>query len=128
MKIHETTNADGTLLPIALHVAGGTLELQSGTEVLSLPEGALDAVMARYAKPLEPSSKLLEVGVLVLDEDRRLRHVRHLATFDVIALDYLVYESPDAEPRCALATTVAAALGHLARAAHAARADSGRLG
>jgi hypothetical protein len=45
-----------------------------------------------------------------------LRHVRHLAGYDVIARDYLVHDRGDGtEPLCAMATRVAAALAHLAR-------------
>jgi len=52
-----------------------------------------------------------------LPDGEILRHVRHLAGYDVIARDYVVYESPDHETSCALAATVSAALLHLGRAA-----------
>jgi hypothetical protein len=73
-------------------------------------------VLDRFGAPVEPSESLIAVGALPLWEGHTLRHVRHLARYDVIARDYLVYESPGGEPRCALATTVAGALAHLARA------------
>lgn len=83
----------------------------------TLPEGALDAVMQKFGAPLEANQKLGEVATLDLGGGRSLRHVRHLARYDVIARDWLVYERPGAEPLCAMATTVAGALEHLARAA-----------
>ena len=52
-----------------------------------------------------------------LGHEHRLRHVRHLAGYDVIARDYLVYEAPGAAPSCVMATNVAGALRHLALAA-----------
>jgi hypothetical protein len=115
LKIHETTTAGGALAPVSLRDDAGTLVLVTDEE-LPLPDGALEAVMARYGKPLEEGTSLVPVAALDLG-DRRLRHVRHLARYDVIARDYLVYERPDAEPLCALATTVAGALDHLGRAA-----------
>jgi hypothetical protein len=122
MKIHETTKADGTLAPISLLSDDGVIGLVSDEDHWPLPAGALDAVMARFGKPLEPSERLSDVDAIDLGEGRRLRHVRHLALYDVIALDYLVYEVPEREPLCALATTVAGALAHLGRAARSANA------
>ena len=56
------------------------------------------------------------IATLRLAEGESLRHLRHLAGYDVIARDYLVYEHPNGEALCALAATVAAALLHLGRA------------
>ena len=61
---------------------------------------------------------LLDMDMPVVTGMDVLRHVRHLAIYDVIARDYLVYEAPHREPMCALATIVAGALGHLGRAAN----------
>lgn len=115
MKIHEATRSDGTLAPVSLDFVDGVLAITTDDDVLTLPSGALPAVMARFGKPLEPAARLVDVDALAIG-DGRLRHVRHLATYDVIALDYLVYEVEGAEPLCALATNVAGALAHLARA------------
>lgn len=82
-------------------------------ESLALPAGALEAVMKRFGGPLADDVSLLEIGALELDRGR-LRHVRHLARYDVIARDFLVLEAPGQELLCALATTVAGALEHLA--------------
>jgi len=112
MKIHETSSA-----AIFLHTEGDALVLVSsdGERKRALPAGALDAVMKRYGLPLEDDVKLSEIDALDVGEGARLRHVRHLARFDVIAKDWLVYERAGEEPLCALATTVAGALDYLAK-------------
>jgi hypothetical protein len=121
LKIHETTQADGTLSPTYLAVEeGGLVLLVDGDEdgeSLALPERALEAVMRRYAAPLDPNERVTVVATLELGGGRELRHVRHLARWDVIARDWLVVVTPNEEPLCAMATTVAGALAHLARAA-----------
>jgi hypothetical protein len=117
LKIHESTAASGALSTVSLRAARGALELVNDEGAFPLPEGGLEAVMVRYGAPLDGASKLGLVGTLTLAGGRALRHVRHLATYDVIARDYLVYEAPGEEPLCALATTVAGALDHLGRAA-----------
>ena len=71
--------------------------------------------MARFGGPLDPEVRVSTFATLDLTNGRTLPHVRHLSGYDVIARDYLIYETSDGEPRCALATTVAAALGHLGR-------------
>ncbi len=73
-------------------------------------------VMERYGKPIDPPfPPALET--LALSGGAKLVRFRHLATYDVIARDYLMYEAPQKEPVCELATAVTAALSHLARAA-----------
>ncbi|MBX3187741.1 MAG: hypothetical protein KF819_12025 [Labilithrix sp.] len=115
MKIHETTTPAGELVPVVLDRREGVLELDGAP----LPPGAIEAVMKRFGAPIEPSerARLDDVEALDLGDGRRLRRARHLARFDVIARDYLVYEAPGEEPLCAMATAVAGALQHLARAA-----------
>jgi hypothetical protein len=122
MKIHETAKADGSLAAVDLRVEGDELVIAVNDEndrPLALPGGALERVMQRYGAPLEDGTKLTEVAAIDLGNGARLRHVRHLARYDVIAKDWLVYEreGEGEEPLCALANTVAAALVHLARAA-----------
>lgn len=117
LKIHETTLQDGSLSPVFLRCDGDVLALASDRGTLPLPAGALEAVMARFGAPLEDGASVVEVASLDLGASGRLRHVRHLARYDVIARDWLIHERPGEEPRCALATTVAGALDHLARAA-----------
>lgn len=117
LRIHEATLQSGELASIFIRMDGEVLALVSDEGTRVLPDGALDAVMARYGSPLEDQASVREVASLDLGLGRRLRHVRHLARYDVIAKDWLVYERPGEEPLCALATTVAAALDYLARAA-----------
>jgi hypothetical protein len=126
LKIHETTTEGGGLDPVFLVVENGALGITDtgGTETLPLPDGALGAVMAKFGAPLEPAEaeakqgRLIDVATLDLGDGRSLRHFRHLARWDVIARDYLVYDdgAGGAEKPCALATTVTAALQHLGRA------------
>lgn len=124
MKIHETTTATGAIASVYLRVSSGDLEVVTDDGAFVLPDAALARVMARYGAPIEEGTQLVEVGRLEVGAGARLRHVRHLARYDVIAKDWLVYEAEGEEPVCALAITVAGALDHLARAA--ARApDSG---
>ncbi len=113
IKIHEITAADGTLTPVFLGFEDGILSIDG----LPLVDEALFAVMQRFGGPLETSEKLVDVARLELAGGAVVRHVRHLARFDVIARDDLVDEAPGDEPLCALAVTVSAALAHLARAA-----------
>jgi hypothetical protein len=117
LKVHEVTTAAGGLSDVFLRFEDGALALVMAEETMALPEGALDATMARFGVPFETAERVAVVGVLDLGEGRALRHVRHLAVYDVIARDFLVYEVPGRDPRVALATTVAGALDRLARAA-----------
>ena len=84
---------------------------------LTLPRGSLRAVMLRYGAPFDPDAVSERQGALELEGGAELRHVRHLAGYDVIARDYLVYTEPGLEPVCAMATNIAGALRHLGIAA-----------
>jgi hypothetical protein len=103
-----------------LVIEDGVMVIRSDEGAFELPDGALDAVMARFGKPLDSSERVSEVDAMAIGQGRVLRHVRHLARWDVIARDHLVYEADGCEPVCALATTVAGALQHLGRAHSAA--------
>jgi hypothetical protein len=117
LKIDEASSERG-LASVFLRFEAGELALVSDDgSSCALPDGALEAVMMRFGGPLDPAERVATVAMLDLAHERTLRHVRHLSGYDVIARDYLIYEAPGAEPRCALATTVAAALAHLGRAA-----------
>lgn len=124
LKIHESTQGDGAFAPVFLKRDGDALFVVRANESLALPDGALEAVMVRYGGPLDADVTLAEVDALELDGGKRLRHVRHLARYDVIARDFLVLEAPEEDALCALATTVAGALEHLADAKS--RADQRR--
>jgi hypothetical protein len=114
--IHEATNENGSLEKIYLREHDGILFLVDDAGEHALPERALEAVMRRYAKPLEsPMTNI--VDTLELASGAKLTRFRFLAIYDVIARDYIAYETPENEPICELATAVTAALSHLARAA-----------
>lgn len=119
LKIHELTSATGALEGVFLRVveAETTLEIVEPEGALPLPAGVLEQVMQRYGAPFDPDAHIEVIGELALGEGRRLRHVRHLAGYDVIARDYLVLDVAEAESLCALGTTVAGALQFLAHAA-----------
>jgi hypothetical protein len=147
LKIHETTGADGELVPVSLKLQDGALWIMVGAasptgggaigaepstgvvpsgapaprEAYALGVVALEAVMKRFGAPLEPTEPITTVAALDLGDGRAVRHVRHLGRYDVIARDFLVYEARGCEPLCALATTVSGALVHLGRATSAAR-------
>jgi hypothetical protein len=116
LKLRETTSENGELIAAFLRASGERLEIVEGSSVLAVPITGLEAVMSRYGAPFDPSARISRISRLELGDKRSLEHVRHLAGYDVIARDYLVYESASLpEPLCALATTVAAALVYLGR-------------
>jgi hypothetical protein len=115
-RIHEFSSANGVLSSVYLRAADGQLEVVSDDGAWPLPQGALHAVLARFGAPFDDTARSSLIASLALAPGESLRHVRHLAGYDVIARDYLVYELPNGEPLCALAATVAAALLHLGRA------------
>jgi hypothetical protein len=117
-KIHEFSSATGELCSVCLRVREGRLEITADGSSWSVPAGALRAVLARFGAPFDADARISEIARLDLGEHETLRHVRHLAGYDVIARDYLVYESSESEVLCALAATVSAALLHLGRATH----------
>lgn len=117
LKIHEFILPSGELASVFLRADGERLWLVAEDEELALPIAALRAVMLRYGAPFDPEADIESQGVLELGGGASLRHVRHLAGYDVIARDYLVYGEPGLELVCAMATNVAGALRHLGLAA-----------
>jgi hypothetical protein len=117
LKIHEFILPSGELSGVYLRREGELLMLIGEDGELPLPPNALRAVMLRYGAPFDAEAKLEPQADLELPSNARLRHVRHLAGYDVIARDYLVYSEPGIEPLCAMATGVAGALRHLGLAA-----------
>lgn len=73
---------------------------------------ALDRVMGRYGRPLDPSIPL-DGEALELAGGHRLRRLRYHAPVDATGRDYLVWERPGEEPLAVLATTATAALRYL---------------
>jgi hypothetical protein len=73
---------------------------------------AVDRVMCRYGRPLDPGI-LLEGDSLACGR-YRLRRLRYHAVVDAEARDYLVWERPDGEPLACVAAMATAALRYLA--------------
>jgi hypothetical protein len=117
LTIDERVRDDGTLETIRLDRASGGLEVSVGAEpAVALTLHALERVMDRYARPLADDVRA-EGPRLELDDGRALVMLRHLARYDVIARDFLVFERPGAPAVAELATSIAAPIVHLARAA-----------
>jgi hypothetical protein len=116
ITIYETIDQAGAPVRTRLSSEDELLALTVGDEVFALPDGALDAVMKRYGKPLDAAeSEMMIDERLELGDGRALVRFRFMCRYDVIARDYLVLYAPGAEPLCEMATAVAAALEHLAR-------------
>ncbi len=117
LKIDETRTPTGELSSVFLRIDDDALSLVDERGSFALPSGALEVVMRRYGAPFDDSDsrRLTRIASLVLGHGHALHHVRHLAPFDVIARDWLVYEHPDRERVCVLACDAARALTHLAR-------------
>jgi hypothetical protein len=121
--LHESHDPEGAPRRTWLERSGAQLSLleESGDEAvhaMALPPGSVSAVLGRYARPLDESLiDLPEAGGLSLPQGGRLLRLRFRPRYDVIAKDYLVFVSEGHEPVAELATTLSAALLHLARAA-----------
>ena len=116
ITIHEGADGTGERVVTRLSFEDGRLALVIGGEILALPEGALEAVMRRYGRPLDAPSEQLRVEErLDLGEEKSLVRFRFLARYDVIAKDYLALHDGSADASCELAASVTAALTHLAR-------------
>ena len=113
LKVHEFIGAGGEPRYVFLSQEGLGLVLVSDDGNLQLPVGALRAVMTRYGAPFDPDANSVRQATLPLECGATLHHVRHLAGYDVIARDYLVYEEPGRAALCVMATTAAGALRHL---------------
>lgn len=129
-KIHEFSSASGELSSVYLRVRSEDeqLEIVSEDGTWPLPDTAVHAVLSRFGAPFDNEATISTVCQLELPSGELLRHVRHLAGYDVIARDYIVYDqapnesnpSDVGETLCAMSATVAAALLHLGRASAAA--------
>ena len=119
LLLHESIAANGEVESSWLEVADGELALGAdGQPATPLPETALSAVMRRYGRPLADDAGQGSGGELGLASGARVFRLRHLARYDVIAKDYLVYEPPGEEALAELATSVSAALWFIARRLH----------
>jgi hypothetical protein len=116
ITIHESTGERGELVTTRLSYEEGRLVITVAGEAMPLPDGALDAVMKRYGKPLGIDESEMKIAErLELDDGRALVRFRFMPRYDIIAHDYLVLLVPGEEALCELATGVRAALEHLAR-------------
>jgi len=116
LRIHEFSSASGELSSVYLRVVDQELVIVCEEGEWALPRAALNAVLTRYGAPFDAHAPSSSIASLQLADGASLRHVRHLAGYDVIARDYLVYERADGEALCALAATITAALLHLGQA------------
>jgi len=116
MMIHEQVDEAGELVRTSLSFEEGEVAIAIADLLLPLPIGALEAVMKRYGKELGIGEEEMMIGDrLALDEGRTLLRFRFMARYDVIARDYLALLVPGEAGLCELATSVTAALEHLAR-------------
>lgn len=116
LLIHQRTREDGTLEDLFLSPEGDALRLQIGADEEALiPIEALVAVMRKFGKELAPEIRLTGPS-LDLGAGRSLTMLRHLARYDVIARDFMVFRAPEEEPIAELASSVTAALMHLVAA------------
>ncbi|MEP7053326.1 MAG: hypothetical protein ABJB12_23385 [Pseudomonadota bacterium] len=118
LKINEFSSVTGVLSAVYVRVVAEQLEIVSEEGSWPIAQDALRAVLTRFGAPFDPGARAWTIAILDLPGGEVLRHVRHLAGYDVIARDYLVYEAPREQALCALAATVSAALLHLGKAAN----------
>jgi hypothetical protein len=113
LLIDEHIRPDGSV--VRTHLEGDpdhvTIIADDGTHG-RLSVFALDKVMRRYGRALDPS---IEVAGKSLDfgGGHRLTHLRWRAPVDADARDWLVWSTPGEEPLAALSNGVAAALRYL---------------
>jgi hypothetical protein len=116
LTLDERINDDGAGQKVTLDVDEGRLAIRVGDGAPAyLPVEALDRVMARYGKPLADGI-MLEGPSLEIACAGTLHRIRHRARYDVIARDFLVWTRPGEDPLVELATSISAALLHLAKA------------
>lgn len=117
MLVAEHILPDGERSWTHLDEAPGGVRLRvdpDGTDAV-LPGSAVEAVMHRYGKPLDPAHDPGDGQSITLGVGKSLHHMRFRAAVDVEARDYLVLRGHGEDPVAALATGVAAALRFLAR-------------
>lgn len=114
VRIHDDAADTGGLREVA--EARGVRQA-AATAVDGIADGALsvaalDRVMTRYGRELEPDVRL-DGDALALPGGYRLRRLRYHAIVDAEGRDYLVWERPEGDPLAAVATMVTAALRYL---------------
>jgi hypothetical protein len=113
LLIDERILADGRHARTWASLADGRFQLaDEGGASGALPIEALDRVMVRFGRALDP--EIARTGdSLDCGAGRVLRRLRYHAIVDAEARDYLLWERPGEEPLAVIATTAAAALRHL---------------
>jgi hypothetical protein len=113
LLLDERILADGAHSRTYLTILGDRVRLRDddGTSG-ELSVAALDKVMTRYGRELEPGIAL-DGESLDLPGGYRLRRLRYHAIVDADGRDYLVWERPGGEPLAAVGAMVTAALRYL---------------
>jgi hypothetical protein len=110
--IDEHIRPDGELVRTHLEAAGDDrVRLVADDLRGELSAAAVEKVMSRYGRPLDPAIEVtgeaIDVGAA------RLTRLRYRAQVDAEARDWLVWQAGGAEPLAALSNGVAAALRYL---------------
>lgn len=113
LLLDERILRDGRRASTWAHMMDGRLQLidDDGTSGL-LSTAALDRVMVRYGRPLDPAI-VLDGAALEVGDIGRLRRLRYHAPVDAEGRDYLVWERPDEPPLAVIAAHATAALRYL---------------
>jgi hypothetical protein len=113
LLLDERIRADGTRARSWADLAGERVRISDDDGAAGeLSIAALDRVMCRYGRSLDPAIRL-DGEVLELPGGHRLRRLRYHAPVDATGRDYLVWERPDQEPLAVVATMATAALRYL---------------
>lgn len=112
LLLDERILDDGRHVETFGRVEDGRFVLTDGGVDLPLPLAAVERVMARFGRALDPEISL--DGEAIAVGTATLRRLKFHAVVDATGRDYLVWETPGAEPLAAMATTATAALRHLA--------------
>lgn len=113
LLLDERILADGRVARCYASVVGARVAIADDDGASGeLSIAALDRVMCRYGRPLDPE---VSIGgdVLELDGGRRLSRLRYHALVDAEGRDYLVWERPGEAPLAVIATHATAALRYL---------------
>lgn len=115
LLLDERISADGSHARTWASVSGDRIAIRDDDGTAGeLSIIALDRVMKRYARPLEPELATQIAGeALELAGGIRLRRWRYHTPVDATGRDYLVWERPGEEPVAVLATMATAALRYL---------------
>ena len=113
LLLDERIRSDGTRARSWATLVGERIRISDDDGAAGeLSIAALDRVMCRYGRPLDPAIRI-DGDALELPGGHRLRRLRHHAPVDATGRDYLVWERPGEEPLAVVATMAAAALRYL---------------